>query len=195
MTATRTARYDKLSAFLASCSDFELVELMGTGRVTSVGVGGESGIVAVDGVPVFTKRIPLSDREVANQGSTANLFDLPVYCQYGMGGPGFNAWRELAANVVVTNAVLAGETQSFPVLHHWRVLPGRSPIAAEHADIDSVVAAQDGHPAVRTVWKRWLPQRAVSCCSASTSRTRWRIGCETTRPVRPSRSNGSFRRS
>ncbi|GAB7066741.1 hypothetical protein JCM12141A_10300 [Mycolicibacterium hodleri] len=134
---------------------------MGTGRVTSVGVGGESGIVAVDGVPVFTKRIPLSDREVANQGSTANLFDLPVYCQYGMGGPGFNAWRELAANVVVTNAVLAGETQSFPVLHHWRVLPGRSPIAAEHADIDSVVAAQDGHPAVRTR----LEALATATCS------------------------------
>lgn len=134
---------------------------MGTGRVTSVGVGGESGIVDVDGVSVFTKRIPLSDREVANQGSTANLFDLPMYCQYGMGGPGFNAWRELAANVIVTNAVLAGETQSFPMLHHWRVLPGRSPIAAEHADIDTVVAAQDGHPAVRTR----LEALATATCS------------------------------
>ncbi|WP_246227437.1 serine/threonine protein phosphatase [Mycolicibacterium helvum] len=115
-----------------------------------MGVGGESGIVDVDSVPVFTKRIPLSDREVANLGSTANLFDLPMFCQYGMGGPGFNAWRELAANIIVTDAVLAGETQSFPMLHHWRVLPGRSPIAAEHADIDSVVAAQGGCPAVRT---------------------------------------------
>ena len=123
---------------------------MGTGHVTSVGVGGESGIVDVDGVPVFTKRIPLSDREIANMGSTANLFDLPTFCQYGMGGPGFNAWRELAANIIVTDAVLAGETQSFPMLHHWRVLPGRSPIAAEHADIDTVVAAQCGSPAVRT---------------------------------------------
>ncbi|MFL6120650.1 serine/threonine protein phosphatase [Actinophytocola sp.] len=103
----------------------------------------------VDGVPVFVKRIPLTDRELAHPGSTANLFDLPVFCQYGVVSPGFNAWRELAANRVVSDAVLAGETQSFPVLYHWRVLPGRSPIAAEHADIDAVVAALGGCPAVR----------------------------------------------
>ena len=84
MTAARTARYEKIAALLASRSDFELVELMGPGRVTSVGVGGESGILDVDGLPVFTKRIPLSDREIANVGSTANLFDLPMFCQYGM---------------------------------------------------------------------------------------------------------------
>jgi hypothetical protein len=94
-----------------------------------VGVGGGSELVDVDSVPVFTKRIPLTDWEVANSGSTANLFDLPMFCQYGLGGPGFNAWRELAANVIVTDAVLAGETQSFPILYHWRVLPGRSPVA------------------------------------------------------------------
>ncbi|WP_309231310.1 serine/threonine protein phosphatase [Nocardia sp. SYP-A9097] len=98
---------------------------------------------------MFAKRIPLTDRELAHWGSTANLFDLPVFCQYGIGGPSFNAWRELAANIVVTDGVLAGETQSFPMLYHWRVLPGRSPVAAEHADIDTVVAAQGGCPAVR----------------------------------------------
>lgn len=161
MTAARIARYERLSALLASPNDVELTELMGTGRVTSVGVGGESGILELDGVPVFTKRIPLSDREIANMGSTANLFDLPMFCQYGMGGPGFNAWRELAANVIVTDAVLAGETQSFPMLHHWRVLPGRPPIAAEHADVDTVVAAQCGSPAVRTR----LEALAAATCS------------------------------
>jgi hypothetical protein len=112
-------------------------------------VGGGSTLIDVDSVPVFTKRIPLTDREVAHSGSTANLFDLPMFCQYGIGGPGFNAWRELAANINVTDAVLAGETQSFPILYHWRVLPGRSPVAAEHADIDTAVTAQGGSPAVR----------------------------------------------
>jgi hypothetical protein len=112
-------------------------------------VGGGAQLIEVDNVPVFTKRIPLTDREVANSGSTANLFDLPTFCQYGIGGPSFNAWRELAANIIVTGAVLAGETQSFPILHHWRVLPGRSPVTAEHADIDTVVIAQGGCPAVR----------------------------------------------
>ena len=161
MTAARTARYEKIAALLASRSDFELVELMGPGRVTSVGVGGESGILDVDGLPVFTKRIPLSDREIANMGSTANLFDLPMFCQYGMGGPGFNAWRELAANITVTDAVVAGETESFPMLHHWRVLPGRPPISAEHADVESVVTAQCGSPAVRTR----LEALAAATCS------------------------------
>lgn len=149
MTAARRARHERLSTVLASRSDVELAALVGTGQVTNVGVGGGSATVEVDGVPVFAKRIPLTDLELANPGSTANLFDLPVYCQYGVVSPGFNAWRELTANLIVTDAVLAGETQAFPLLHHWRVLPGRSPVAAEHADIDAVVAALDGHPAVR----------------------------------------------
>jgi hypothetical protein len=111
MTATRTVRHQRLSAFLASRSDSELAELVGTGRVISIGVGGGSELIDIDSVPVFTKRIPLTDREVAHPGSTANLFDLPMFCQYGIGGPGFNAWRELAANIIVTDAVLADETR------------------------------------------------------------------------------------
>lgn len=98
---------------------------------------------------MFAKRIPLTDRELAHPHSTANLFDLPVYCQYGVGGPGFSAWRELAANRIVTDGVLAGETESFPLLYHWRVLPGRPPVAAEHEDLDAVVAAFDESTAVR----------------------------------------------
>jgi hypothetical protein len=126
-----------------------LAALVATGRANDVGVGGGSAVLDVDGVPVFAKRIPLTDLELAHPESTANLFDLPMFCQYGVGGPGFNAWRELAANIIVTDGVLAGETDLFPMLHHWRVLPGRPPVAAEHADIDTVVAARDGHPAVR----------------------------------------------
>jgi hypothetical protein len=145
---------------MASHSDIELAALVETGRANSVGVGGGSVVFEVDGVPVFAKRIPLTDRELANPGSTANLFDVPVYCQYGVVSPGFNAWRELAANMVVTDAVLAGETQSFPVLYHWRVLPGRSPVAAEHADIDTVVAALGGCAAVRA---RLEALAAASC--------------------------------
>ncbi|WP_405163679.1 serine/threonine protein phosphatase [Nocardia sp. NBC_01499] len=149
MTAARSDRHRRLSAFLASHSDIQLADLIDTGLSNSVGVGGGSAVVEADGVAVFAKSIPLTDRELANQGSTANLFDLPLFCQYGIGGPSFNAWRELAANIVVTDGVLAGETQSFPMLYHSRILPGRSPIAADHADIETVVAAQGGYPAVR----------------------------------------------
>ncbi|HEY0641283.1 MAG TPA: serine/threonine protein phosphatase [Pseudonocardiaceae bacterium] len=145
---------------LTSRGDAELAALVDSGRANSVGVGGGSAVVDVDGVAVFVKRIPLTDRELAHPGSTANLFDLPVYCQYGVVSPGFNAWRELAANRIVTDAVLAGETQAFPVLHHWRVLPGRSPIAAEYADIDTVVGALGGCPAVRA---RFEALAAAAC--------------------------------
>jgi hypothetical protein len=138
-----------VSASLASHSDADLAALLESGRSGGVGVGGGTTVLDVDGVPVFAKRIPLTDRELASPRSTANLFDLPVYCQYGVLSPGFNAWRELSANVIVTEAVLAGETRSFPVLYHWRVLPGRAPVAAEFADIDEVVAALGGSPAVR----------------------------------------------
>lgn len=149
MTVAGRARHQKLSTVLAACADMKLAALVEAGRASDVGVGGGSAVIDVDGVPVFAKRIPLTDRELAHPGSTANLFDLPLFCQYGVVSPGFNAWRELTANMVVTDAVLAGETQSFPMLYHWRALPGRSPIAAEHADIDKVVAALGNSSAVR----------------------------------------------
>lgn len=92
---------------LASRSDLELAELVGCGRVVNVGVGGGAAVLVVDDVPVFSKRIPLSDREVADQGSTANLFELPMFCQYGVGGPSFNAWRELAGHPAVRSRLEA----------------------------------------------------------------------------------------
>lgn len=161
MISDRRARHEKLSALLASCTDGELGSLLETGRAGSAGVGGGSAVVDVDGVPVFAKRVPLTDKEVAHPRSTANLFDLPLSCQYGVVSPGINTWRELAANLIVTEAVLDGETESFPLLHHWRVLPGRAPIAAEHADIDAVVDALNGSQAVRAR----LEALAAATCS------------------------------
>lgn len=129
MTDVRIDRHRKLSAFLSSRNDVELARLVDTARVSSVGVGGAAGLVGVcenrfDSVPVFTKRIPLTEQELADVGSTSNHFDLPTFCQYGIGGPSFNAWRELAErhghrgrsgrrNTVVPNALpLAGAARS-----------------------------------------------------------------------------------
>lgn len=149
MRGSRRQRYQRLSGWLADRTDGELVEVVSAGRSVGVGVGGESLVLDVEGVGVFAKRIPLTDRELVDWGSTANHFGVPLFCQYGIGGPGFNGWRELAANIVVTDGVLAGEARLFPMLYHWRVLPGRSAIADEHADIDAVVAANGGSSAVR----------------------------------------------
>lgn len=142
-----------VSASLAACEDDELATLLGAASSGAVGVGGGALVLDVDGVPVFAKQMPITDRELAHPHSTAKLFDLPAFCQYGMhrlASPGFGVWRELAANSMVTEAVLGGESESFPLLHHWRVLPGRPPVAAEHQDVDAVVAQFGGDSAVRT---------------------------------------------
>lgn len=152
MLSLRRDRHELASASLAAREDDELADLLRTARSSTVGAGGDSTVLDVDGVTVFAKRIPLTDRELAHPHSTANLFDLPLVCQYGMhplAGPGFGAWRELAANLTLTEGVLDGESESFALLHHWRVLPGRPPVAPEHRDIEAVIAQFGGDPAVR----------------------------------------------
>jgi hypothetical protein len=149
---TRRVRHDLLSVSLAALDDEGLADLLATSPAGASGAGGATAVVDVDGIAVFAKRIPITERELEQPLSTANLFDLPMSCQYGMHplpGPGFGAWRELAANIAVTDGVLAGETASFALLHHWRVLPGRPPIAPEHQDVDAVVAQFGGDRAVR----------------------------------------------
>jgi len=152
MLTTRRDRHDLVSTSLAALADDELAEVLRAAPTAVVGVGGGSAVIDVEGVDVFAKRVPITDRELAHPHSTANLFDLPMSCQYGMhplAGPGFGAWRELAANLTVTEGVLAGEAESFALLHHWRVLPGRPPVADEHRDVEAVVAQFGGDPAVR----------------------------------------------
>ena len=46
--------------------------------------------------------------------STANVFQLPPFCHYGIGSPGGGVWREVAAHTMTTNWVLAKKCGSFP---------------------------------------------------------------------------------
>ncbi|NUT34431.1 MAG: serine/threonine protein phosphatase [Hamadaea sp.] len=149
MTSDRHARHRIAAAGLAALSDDQLTELLGAGEAGGVGVGGGSVRLTVDGVPIFAKLIPMTESELARPRSTENLFRLPMYCQYGVGGPSFGAWRELEANLMVTEGVLSGAAQGFPVLYHWKVLPGRAAIADEHKDIDAVAARLGGSIEVR----------------------------------------------
>ena len=111
----RTARYCEVSSALALLSDRRLGQLVDGGRSLGQGIGGTSAVLDVAGVPVFVKRVPLTDRERVPQNvmSTANLFELPPFCQYGVGGPSFGAWRELAANAMTTSWVLSGRPRHF----------------------------------------------------------------------------------
>ena len=55
--------------------------------------------------------------------STANLFELPIYYQYGIGSAGFNAWRELYTHIITTDWVIRNKCPNFPRMYHWRILP------------------------------------------------------------------------
>jgi len=115
------------------------------------GIGGESALLEVAGTSVFVKRVLLTDleRQPENVRSTANLFELPVFCQYGIGGPGFGAWRELAVHTMTTNWVLAGEYEGFPLMYHWRVLQDSTPLPEEMADVERAVTYWGGGSQVR----------------------------------------------
>ena len=133
-------------------SDSRLAAAVAAGEALGTGIGGRSAVLDVDGVRVFVKRVPLTDLEARHPGSTANLFALPLFFQYGIGSAGFGAWRELAAHRMTTAWVRSGAHGAFPELYHWRVLPDSPPAGMydEFGGLDRAVAFWDGSAAVRT---------------------------------------------
>jgi hypothetical protein len=151
----RLAAHSAVSTTLALCSDHQLGELVDATVPLGSGIGGKSVLMKVAGRPVFVKRVPLTDLESLpeNVRSTANLFGLPAFCQYGIGSvgsPGFGVWRELAVHIMTTDWVLGDAYQGFPLLYHWRVLPDPAqPLPEELADVDRAVAYWGGGPEIR----------------------------------------------
>jgi hypothetical protein len=137
--------YDAVSSVLSALDDQRLDALLERGTPLGVGIGGTCALLDVEGVQVFVKRVPLTDLELEHPMSTANLFDLPPFLQYGFGSAGFGAWRELAAHTMTTEWVRNGDHGGFPVLYHWRVLPGATP----SADPEDLIAYWGGSPPVR----------------------------------------------
>ncbi|MFE7131692.1 protein kinase family protein [Streptomyces sp. NPDC057638] len=154
LTARRAAHATAATS-LALLSDQRIAELLDSAAPLGSGIGGTSALLDVDGTPVFVKRVPLTDRELRPEHlrSTANLHDLPVFCQYGMGSPGspgVGAWRELAAHTMATHWALAGEYEGFPLMYHWRVVPDPAPsLPEELQDVDAAVAYWGGGAGVR----------------------------------------------
>jgi hypothetical protein len=139
---TRTGRFADVSTALALLSDRQLADLVDTATpVDSSGAGGSAGTLTVAGTTVFVKKVPLTAMELRpeNLRSTANMFGLAPWCQYGVRTPGFGAWREVAAHVMTTNWVLTGECANFPLLYHWRVVDSAPPLWDEIRDVDQYV--------------------------------------------------------
>jgi hypothetical protein len=145
--AERGLTWSRVQALLAGLDDPELADLLRTATKVGTGIGGRTLRLVVDGTTVFVKAVSLTAAETRadNLRSTANLFGLPTFCQYNVGTPGFNAWREFEALERTTRWVLDGDASGFPLLYHWRLLPADPPPPEpEHADPEQAVAYWHG---------------------------------------------------
>lgn len=151
--AARRSAHVTVGTRLSLFSDRRLADAVAAATPLGSGLGGRSAELEVGGRRVFVKRVPLTDVELRPEHvrSTANLFELPLFYQYGVGSTGFGAWRELAAHIMTTGWVLNDDYAGFPLLHHWRVLPDRPPTGFLDAfgGVDGAVAHWEGSPAVR----------------------------------------------
>jgi serine/threonine protein kinase len=151
----RLSDHRAVAAALGSMSTAELISIIERADGGRISIGGSTQSIRVADTPVFVKLVRLTDRELrAGPECTANLFDLPTWYQYGVGpgSTGFNAWREVAAHQICNDWVLDGACANFPMLYHWRVLPGLSsgPTAALSADVDDAVRFWGSSPAVES---------------------------------------------
>ena len=131
----RTARFAEIATALALLSDQQLTRLVDTAEPLASGIGGSTWSLELDGRQVFAKRLRLTDleRRAENRMSTANLFQLPTFCQRNVGSVGVGAWRELAAHALTTGWVLSHQLESFPLMYHWRELKGATGAGASPA--------------------------------------------------------------
>jgi hypothetical protein len=116
--------YNSISNTLACISNKQIEQIISSGDAMHTGIGGASLKTTINYTPVFVKKIPLTDLELQpeNYMSTANIFNLPMCYQYGIGSAGFGAWRELAAHIMTTNWVITNKCYNFPIMYHWRIL-------------------------------------------------------------------------
>ncbi|MFI2204926.1 protein kinase family protein [Streptomyces sp. NPDC020192] len=151
-SSSRLTAHTRIANRLNRLTDEKVAKLLAAAEPLGTGIGGRSARLLVAGRPVFVKRVPLTDLErlPGNERSTANLFGVSPYCHYGIGGPGFTAWRELAAQRTTTRWAPAGRFPGVPLPHHWRVLPDEPRhLPAELADMQRTVAYWGGGAQVR----------------------------------------------
>lgn len=150
----RLTTYGAISTELALLSDKHLSQLLRTAMPIGTSIGGATALLKINGANIFVKKIRLTDieRQPENILSTANVFDLPLYYQYGIGSSGFGVWRELTSHIMSTNWVLTGECLNFPLMYHWRMMPRSMldvPTIEELKKLERDVEHWDGSLAIR----------------------------------------------
>lgn len=173
--AARLAGYGAVATELSLLSDHRLKELVASAVPLGSGIGGRSAELEIAGRRVFVKRVPLTDIELRPEHvrSTANVFGLPTFYQYGAGSAGFGAWRELAAHTLTTHWVLGGAYAGFPLMYHWRVLPDSPPegFTDEFGVWTGPSPTGRDHLRCATGWRPSAGPRPAWCSSWSMCRT------------------------
>jgi hypothetical protein len=126
----RRERYFRLSSQIAHMDNRQLLSLF-EGSESSAGWGRHQS-VEIGRSKVFVKRVPVTDVEYENMFSTKNLYDLPMYYNYGVGSAGLGVFRELVTHIKTTNWVLEGAIATFPLTYHYRIIP----FSGTRADVD-----------------------------------------------------------
>lgn len=117
----RKKAYYPISSKLAEYSNELLLKHVNKGKINEG--WGENSVIKVDGKKVFVKTVPLTQKEYENSFNTKNLYNLPLFYNYGVGSAGFGAFRELVAHIKTTNWVLSDEHHNFPLMYHYRIVP------------------------------------------------------------------------
>jgi len=116
----RKQNYDKLNIQLSYMSDDELHKIIDKEQKKQ-GCG-ETSIIEIDKIKIFVKSIVLTELEYNNKYDTSNLFNLPLFYNYGLCSAGINCWRELLMHKKTTQYVLSGQCNNFPLLYHYRII-------------------------------------------------------------------------
>jgi hypothetical protein len=98
----RRKKYFNLSSQIAQLDNAQLHSLFDNSESNESSTGwGKSHTIVLGQSQVFVKRLPVTNIEFDNQFSTKNLYNLPTYCNYGIGSiasTGFGIFRELISH-------------------------------------------------------------------------------------------------
>ena len=149
----RKENYQKISKALESLSQEEIQELLSSGEKIHIGIGGTAVKLEIESIPVFAKKIPLTEIDMQNEFSTKNLFNLPTYYQYGVGSTGFGAWRELKAHEMTTQWVIDEECENFPIMYNYKIVQENNPQNMDQEKLEKYVSYWGGSEAIENRMK------------------------------------------
>lgn len=117
----RINKYYQINTKLSYVTDARMQKYLSTGSAKINGL--RSNIIfELDNDKIFCKKIRITKLEHDNMMNTSNMFDLPLYYNYGVGSEGINCFRELLVHIKTTNFVLDNKIENFPLMYHYRFI-------------------------------------------------------------------------